>query len=363
MLGPRKKRTGDIVLETSSPEKKLRAGRRKKDLEKVSEISLPEKENASLHAKEPLKKDASHELSRATKAPLTKPGELFKVKPLETVKLSKQNLKGVKPGELFRGKEGGVLESSMLTKLAERRRRSEAMSASDWEETLKRAKDQGRADRLSPPKEHSSLEVKLAARKIKVEVMVRREEDRLASELLVVEDNAAENGFASEDLSVISCVISPTKRLQVPMTTRSRKGSKQPKLGSAEVEASGMYHSAMEEQEERSNSNRMAEGTKCMTFGKTNEEEKSTRPKRQCAKKYDSLIGVDSSPSAGIHISKGRKSKVIAAPKALPQYVSSDEPGPPLATSTTSKQDKVLLTTMGMSYTAPHPHASSTSTT
>ena len=27
-----------------------------------------------------------------------------------------------------------------------------------------------------------------------------------------------------------------------------------------QVEASGMYHSAMEEQEERSNSNRMAEG-------------------------------------------------------------------------------------------------------
>ena len=99
---------------------------------------MPEKENALLHAKEHFKKDASQELSRATKETLTKPGELFKVKPLEPVKLPKQNLKGVKPGELLRGKEGGVLESSMLTKLAERRRRSEAMSASDWEETLKR---------------------------------------------------------------------------------------------------------------------------------------------------------------------------------------------------------------------------------
>jgi len=312
-------RTGDVVLEISSPQKKLRGGRRKEDQEEVSEISLPEKENALLHAKEHFKKDASQELSRATKETLTKPGELFKVKPLEPVKLPKQNLKGVKPGELLRGKEGGVLESSMLTKLAERRRRSEAMSASDWEETLKRAKDQGRADRLSPPKEHSSLEVKLAARKTKVEVMVRREEDRLASELLVVEDNAAENGFASEDLSVISCVISPTKRLQVPMTTRSRKGSKQPKLGSDEVEASAMYHSAMEEQD----SNRMTEGIKSTTLGKTSEGEKSTRPRRHCAKKFDSLIGVDSSsPSAGIHIPKGRKSKVIAAPKALPQDVS-----------------------------------------
>ena len=137
-LGARKKRTGDVVLEISSPEKKLRGGRRKEDQEEVSEISLPEKENALLHAKEHFKKDASQELSRATKETLTKPGELFKVKPLEPVKLPKQNLKGVKPGELLRGKEGGVLESSMLTKLAERRRRSEAMSASDWEETLKR---------------------------------------------------------------------------------------------------------------------------------------------------------------------------------------------------------------------------------
>ena len=137
-LGARKKRTGDVVLETSSPEKKMRAGRRKKDQKEVSEDSLPEKENALLHAKEHFKKDASHELSRATKETLTKPGELFKVKPLEPVKLPKQNLKGVKPGELLRGKDGGVLESSMLTKLAERRRRSEAMSASDWEETLKR---------------------------------------------------------------------------------------------------------------------------------------------------------------------------------------------------------------------------------
>merc|ERR1719376_616442 len=169
--------------------------------------------------------------------------------------------------------------------------------------------------------------------------MAKKEEERVAMDLLAVEGNAAENGFSSEDLSVISCVTSPTKRLQVTMTTRSRKGSKQPKLSSNEVEASAMYHSAMEEQD----SHRMAEGTK---LGKTNEQEKSTRPKRQCAKKFDSFIGVDSSTSAGIHIPKGRKSKVIAAPKALPQDVSSDEPGPPLATSTTSKQDKVLLTTM-----------------
>jgi len=221
------------------------------------------------------------------------------------------------------------------------------MSASDWEETLERAKVKGRADRLSPPKEHSSLEVKLAARKNKVEVMAKREEDRLASELLVVEGLVAENGFANEDFSVISCVNSPTMRLQVPMTTRSRKGSKQPKLSSAEqVEASGMYHSAMEEQEFRLDNNTVAGGIKCIALGKTNEEEKSTRPKRHCAKRFESFMGVDSYSPSGLLNLKGRKSKVIAAPKALPQDVSSSEPGPPLATSTTSKQDKVLLTTM-----------------
>ena len=61
----------------------------------------------------------------------------------EFVLPSKQNLKGTKKGQLplrrrNGGKENEVLESSMLTKLAERRRRSEAMSASDWEETLQR---------------------------------------------------------------------------------------------------------------------------------------------------------------------------------------------------------------------------------
>lgn len=222
------------------------------------------------------------------------------------------------------------------------------MSAADWEETLQRAKVKGRTDRLPPPKEHSSLEVKLAARKHKVEVMARREEDRLASAVLVVEEgNAddAENGFASEDLSVISCVESPTKRLQVPMSTRSRKVSKHPKLGSTQVEASGLYHSALEEQEVRSDSITM--GIEFLALGKTNEEGQSTRPKRQCAKRFDSFIGVDSlPPSAGFQNPKGRKSKVMAAPKARPQLISSDEPGPPLATSTTSKQDKVLLTTM-----------------
>lgn len=225
------------------------------------------------------------------------------------------------------------------------------MNAADWQETLERAKVKGRTGRLSPPKEHSSLEVKLAARKHKVEVEARREEDRLALEVLVVAEgnaDAAENGFDSEDLSVISCVESPTKRLQVPMSTRSRKGSKHPKLpklGTTEVEASGLYHSALEEQEVRSDSNTM--GIKFMALGKANKEEQSTRPKRQCAKRFESFLGVDSnSPSAGFQNLKGRKSKVMAAPKVFPQLISSDEPGPPLATSTTSKQDKVLLTTM-----------------
>jgi len=161
---------------------------------------------------------------------------------------------------------------------------------------------------------------------------------KLAARRNKLEEKKEEVCF-EQDLSVISCVESPTKRLQVPMTTRSRKGSKQPMLGSSQVEESGVYHSALEEQEDRRDGN---------TIG-TVEEEKSSRPKRQCAKIFESFLGVDSnSPAAGIiqNPKKGRKSKVIAAPKTMPALISSEEPGAPLATSTTSKQSKVLLTTM-----------------
>jgi len=344
--GVRKKKAGNEVPELSSPQKKLRGVRGKKEQDPFEDSSTDK--NALLHVKKPHKKSVSQEFSTSViKETVTESG-LLKVQLQESAKTLKQNLKGGLISGRNDGKESRVLESSMLTKLAERKRRSEAMTAADWQETLERAKNKGRADRKSPQKEHSSFEVKLAARKHKVEAMAKREEDRLASELFVgVEGNAdaAENGFASEDLSVISCMESPTKRLQVPMRTRSRKGSKQPKLGSVEVEASGLYHSAMEEQEITPDNNAM--GIEGMAVGKTNEGAKSTRPKRQCAKRFESFLGVDSnSPSANFQNLKGRKSKVMAAPKAMPQLISSDEPGPPLATSTTSKQDKVLLTTM-----------------
>jgi len=45
-------------------------------------------------------------------------------------------------------------------------------------------------------------------------------------------------------------------------------------------------------------------------------------------------------------LKRGRKSKVIAAPKVTPEEISSSKPGPPLATSTGTKQDKVLLHSM-----------------
>ena len=108
--GARKKKSDDVVAELSSPQKKPRGGRRRKNQDELEET-------------------LSQELSSVTK----ENGEMFKVQPQESVKLSKQNLRGSK-----HGKESGVLESSMLTKLAERKRRSEAMSAADWEETLER---------------------------------------------------------------------------------------------------------------------------------------------------------------------------------------------------------------------------------
>ena len=141
--GARKKKAEDAVPELSSPQKKLRGGRRKKEGDEFEESST-ENKNALLHVKEPRKKNVSQELSNVTKETVTNPGELFNVQPQESVKLSKQNLKGVKHGigQPLRGRDGGkesgVLESSMLTKLAERKRRSEAMSAADWEETLQR---------------------------------------------------------------------------------------------------------------------------------------------------------------------------------------------------------------------------------
>ena len=65
------------------------------------------------------------------------PEEENKGETLETAKLPKQNTRRGKHGEAKKD-NAEVLESSMMTKLAERRRRSEAMTTSNWQETLER---------------------------------------------------------------------------------------------------------------------------------------------------------------------------------------------------------------------------------
>ena len=131
--------------------------------------------------------------------------------------------------------------------------------------------------------------------------------------------------------------------VKVPMSTRSRKGSKHPKLGSTQVIFTKWFEIFSKKQPvwlsirlkqvvctivhwrsrrsgqtatqwvRRSNNFQFYfkittsspqsvfdefginiwTGIEFLALGKTNEEEQSTRPKRQCAKRFDSFIGVD----------------------------------------------------------------------
>ena len=131
--GARRKRVGDMVVKVSSPEKKAKDEGRKVDLAEDSS-QAPDVKGEKLSRRNK-RQDRTQQIETIELEKI--PEEENKGETLETAKLPKQNTRRGKQGEAKKDK-AEVLESSMMTKLAERRRRSEAMTTSNWQETLER---------------------------------------------------------------------------------------------------------------------------------------------------------------------------------------------------------------------------------
>ena len=122
-----------MVVKVSSPEKKAKDEGRKVDLAEDSS-QAPDVKGEKLSRRNK-RQDRTQQIETIELEKI--PEEENKGETLETAKLPKQNTRRGKQGEAKKDK-AEVLESSMMTKLAERRRRSEAMTTSNWQETLER---------------------------------------------------------------------------------------------------------------------------------------------------------------------------------------------------------------------------------